>query len=103
MDPEVVLRKGKASKEEESITKPGNPPYPSVGAPFSPPQLFDRPVSAVSRFLNFGSVLVEFSSPGLGLEGQDFVTPLSFEVVHWHRPSTSKDFPTSVQGGEPAD
>jgi hypothetical protein len=70
-DPEVVLRKGKASEEEVSITKPGNPPYPSIGAPFSPPQLLDRPVSAASRFLNFGSVPIEFYSPGLGLEGQD--------------------------------
>ena len=79
-DPEAVLRKGKAFKEEASITEPGNPPYPPVGAPFSP-QIFDRPVSAVSHFLNFGSVPVEFSSPGPGPEGQDFVTPLSFGAV----------------------
>jgi hypothetical protein len=74
-DPKAVLRKGKASEEEASITEPGNPPYPSVGAPFSPPQLFDQYVSAVSRFLNFGSVPIEFPSPGPGPEGQDFVTP----------------------------
>jgi hypothetical protein len=102
-DPEAVLRKGKASEEETSITEPGNPPYSSVGAPFSPPQIFDRPVSAVSRFLNFGSVPVEFSSPGLAPEGQDFVTPPSFEAVPWHRPPTSEEFPTPAQGGEPAD
>jgi hypothetical protein len=101
-DPEEVLRKGKASEEEVSITEPGNPPYPSVGAPFSP-QIFDRPVSAVSRFLNFGSVPVEFSPPGLGSEGQDFVTPLSPEAAPWRRPVTSEDFPTPVQGGAPAD
>jgi hypothetical protein len=89
MDPEAVLRKGKASEEEVSITELGNPPYPSVGAPFSPPQIFDRPVSAVSCFLNFGSVPVEFSPPGLGSEGQDFFTPLSPEVVPWRRPVTS--------------
>jgi hypothetical protein len=103
MDPEVVLRKGKASEEEMSITEPGNPPYPSVGAPFSPPQIFDRPVSKVSRFLNFGSVPVEFSPLGLGSEGQYFVTPLSPKAVPWHRPVTLEDFPTSVQGGAPAD
>jgi hypothetical protein len=107
-DPEAVLRKGKASEEEASITEPGNPPYPSVGAPFSPPQFPDRPVSAVSRFLNFGSVPVEFSSPGLGPEGQDLVTPLSPEVVPWRRPRTAEDFPTPslttpVQRGAPAD
>jgi ribonuclease HI len=98
-----VLRKGKASEEEASITEPGNPPYPSVGAPFSPPQFFDRPVSAVSRFLNFGSVPVEFSPPGLAPEGQDFVTSPSFEAVPWHRSPTSEEFPTPAHGREPAD
>jgi hypothetical protein len=80
-DPEVVLRKGKASEEEASTIGPGNPPYSSVGTPFSPPQFLDRLVSKVSCFLNFGSVPVEFSSPGLGPEGQDLVTPLSPETV----------------------
>jgi hypothetical protein len=102
-DPEAVLRKGKASEEEASITEPGNPPYPSVGAPFSPPQLFDRHVSTVSRFLNFGSVPIEFPSPGMGPEGQDFVTPPPFEVVPWRIPLSSEDFPTTAQGGEHAD
>jgi hypothetical protein len=36
-DPEAVLRKGKASEEEAPTTEPGNPPYSSVGTPFSPP------------------------------------------------------------------
>jgi hypothetical protein len=102
-DPEVVLRKGKASEEEASITEPGNPPYPSVGAPFSPPQLFDRPVFAVSHFLNFGSVPIEFSSPGLGPEGQDLVTPLSPKAIPWRRLTTTEDFPTPSQRGTPAD
>ena len=83
-DPEAVLRKGKASEEEASTTEPGNLPYPSVGTPFSPSQSLDRPVSEVSHFLNFGSVLVEFSSPGLGPKGQDLVTPLSPKTVPWH-------------------
>ena len=103
MDPEVVLRKGKASKEEAPITEPGNPPYPFVGAPYSPPQLFDRHVSAVSRFLNFGSVPVEFSSPGPGPEGQYFLTPLSPGAIPWHRPRVVEYFPTPAQGGAPAD
>jgi hypothetical protein len=78
-DPKAVLRKGKASEEETSITEP------------------------VSRFLNFGSVPVEFSPLGLGSEGQDFVTPLSPEAAPWCRPVTSEDFPSPVQGGAPAD
>jgi hypothetical protein len=44
-DPEVVLRKGKASEGEASTAKPGNPPSPSVGTPFSPPQFLNRPFS----------------------------------------------------------
>jgi len=36
-DPEVVLRKGKASKEEASTAESGNLPSPSVGTPFAPP------------------------------------------------------------------
>jgi hypothetical protein len=108
MDLEVVLRNGKASEEEVSTTESGNPPYPSVGALFSPPQLFDRPVSTVSCFLNFGSVPVDFSSPGLGPEGQDLVTPLSPEDIPRRRPRTAEDFPTPslttpVQRGVPTE
>jgi hypothetical protein len=73
----VVLRKGKAPEEEASTAETGNPPSPSVRTPFSPPQFLDRPPSQVSRFLNFGSVPAEFSPPGLGLEGEILVTPLS--------------------------
>jgi hypothetical protein len=52
------------------------------------------PSVGVSRILNFGSVPVEFSPPGLRLEGENLVTPLSPEVVPWSRPRTTKDFPT---------
>jgi hypothetical protein len=45
--------------------------------------------------LKFGSVPVEFSSPGLGLEGESLVTPISPEVVPWFRPRTLEYFPTS--------
>jgi hypothetical protein len=102
-DPEVVLRKGKALEEEASTAETGNPPFPSVRTPFSPPQFLDRPPSEVSRFLNFGSVLAEFSPPGLGLEGEILVTPLSFEAVSRRRPVTAEDFPTPAQRGAPAD
>jgi hypothetical protein len=37
IDPEVVLRKGKAPEEEASTAEIGNPPFPSVRTPFSPP------------------------------------------------------------------
>jgi hypothetical protein len=37
---------------------------------------------------------VEFSPPGLGLEGETLVTPLSPEIVQWFRPNASEDFPT---------
>jgi hypothetical protein len=91
---EVALRKGKASEEEASTAEPGNPQSPSVGASFSPPKFLDRPHSEVSRFLNFGSALAEFSPPCLELEGETLVTPLSSEAVLWHRPRTVEDFPT---------
>jgi len=95
-DPEAVLRKGKASEEGVSTTEPGNPPYPSMGTPFSPPQFFDRPVSGVSHFLNFGSVPVEFSSPDLGPKGQDLVTPLSPKAIPQCRLGNTEDFPTHI-------
>jgi hypothetical protein len=93
-DPEVVLRKGKASEGEAIAAEPGNPPSPSVRTPFSPPQFPSRPLSEVSRFLNFGSVPVEVSPPGLGLEGEILVTPISPEAVPWRKPRTTEDFPT---------
>jgi hypothetical protein len=102
-DPEVVLRKGKASEEEASTVELGNLPSPSVRTPFSPPQFLNRPLSEVSHFLNFGSVPAEFSPLGLGLEGEILVTPLSSEDRPWHRPRTTKDFPTPAQRKTPAD
>jgi len=94
VDPEVIFKKGKASEGETSIVEPGNPPSPFVEAPFSPPQFPSRPVSEVSHFLNFGSVPTEFSPPGLGLEGEILVTPLSPEAIPWRRPKTTGDFTT---------
>jgi uncharacterized small protein (DUF1192 family) len=102
-DPEVVRRRGKSSAKEVSIAETGNTPSPSVRTPFSPPQFLNRPPSEVSRFLNFGSVPAEFSPPGLGLEGEILVTPLSSEVVPWRRPGTTEDFLTPAQRKAPAD
>jgi hypothetical protein len=48
-----------------------------VKAPFSCSQLPSRTSSEVSCFLNFGSVLAEFSPPGLVSEGEILVTPPS--------------------------
>jgi hypothetical protein len=103
IDPEVVLRKGKAPEEEASTAETGNPPSPFVRTLFSPPQFLGRPPSQVSRFLNFGSVPAEFSPPGLGLEGEILVTPLSFEAIPWKRPTTTEDSPTPAQEGAHAD
>ena len=90
----MIFRKGKESEGEISSAKPGNLSSPSVGTPFSHPQFLSRPFSEVSHFLNFGSVPVEFSPPSLGLEGEILVTPPSTEVVPWHGPKTTEDFPT---------
>jgi hypothetical protein len=96
-DSEAVRRKGKSSAKEVPIAETGNTPSPSVRTPFSPPQFLDRPPSEASRFLNFGSVPAEFSPPGLGLEGETLVTPLSFEAVYRRRSVTAEDFPTPAQ------
>jgi len=96
IDPEVVLRKGKAFEEEASTVEPSNPPSPSVGTPFSPPRFLNRPFSEVSRFLNFESVRAKFSPLGLGLEGEILVTPLFSEAILWRRPRTPEDFPTPI-------
>jgi hypothetical protein len=102
-DPEVIIRKGKPSQGESFAAEPGISPPPSVKTPFSYSQLRSQPSSEVSRFLNFGSVPAEFSPPGLGLEGEILVTPLSSEVVPRCRPGTTEDFPTPAQRGAPAD
>ena len=81
VDPEVIFRKGKASEGETSTTEPGNSPSPSVETPFSSSHITSIPFFEVSRILNFESVLAKFSPPGLGLEGEILVTPLSPKVV----------------------
>ena len=80
-DPGVIFKKGKASEGETSNAEPGNFPSPSVGTPFSSSHLPNKPFYEVSHFLNFRSVPAQFSPPGLGLEGEILVTPLSLEFV----------------------
>jgi hypothetical protein len=93
-DQEVVRGKGKALEGEVVVVEQGNPQSHFVENPFSQSQFPRKPPSEVSCFLNFGSVPIEVSSPGLGSEGEILVTPLSPEVVPWRRPGTIEDFPT---------
>jgi hypothetical protein len=94
MDPEVIIRKGKASQGESSTVEPSNLPPPSIETPFSSSQLPSKPIYEVSRFLNFGSVPAEFSPPSLELEGEILVTPLSPKAIPWRRPRTIEYFTT---------
>jgi hypothetical protein len=80
-NPEVIIRKGKPSQGKSFATEPGISPPPSVKTPFSYSQLPSHPFSEVSRVLNFGSVLAEFSPPGLTSEREILVTPTSLESV----------------------
>jgi hypothetical protein len=96
-DPEKLVRKGRALEGETSAVEPGisdSSHLPLLETPFSVSQFPSRPVTEVSHFLNFGSVPAEFSSPGLGLEGETFVTPISPDIAAWSRPRTTGDFPT---------
>jgi hypothetical protein len=93
-DSKVVRRKGKISVKEVSIAEIGNAPSPSVRNPLSYSQLLIRPSSEVPHCLNFRSVPVEFSPPGLVSEGDILVTPPSLEVVPQYRPLVSEYFTT---------
>jgi hypothetical protein len=96
-DPEKIIRKGKTPQEGTSTAEPGISDdfhCPPVGTPISSSHFPIIQSVGVSQSLNFGSVPVEFSPPGLGLEGEILVTPLSPEIVPWFRPSASEDFPT---------
>jgi hypothetical protein len=94
-NPEVIIRKGKSAQGESSASQPGISPPPSVKTPFSCSHFPSRPVSEVSRFLNFGSVPAEFSPPGLVPEREILVTPSSLEVVPQHRPRAFSFFSPS--------
>jgi hypothetical protein len=88
-NPEAILRKGKAPQGESFASESGISPPPSVRTPFSYFQLPSRPPFEVSRFLNFGSVPLEFSPPGLVSEGEILVTPPSLEFVPQYRPQAA--------------
>jgi hypothetical protein len=67
-DSEKIIRKGKAHKEGASTLEPGifdNSPSPSLETPFSASHFPVILSAGVSRTLNFGSILVEFSPPDL--------------------------------------
>jgi hypothetical protein len=88
-DPEKIIRKGKALNQGTSTVEPSiydDFHYP-IGTPIYAFQPSVIPSVGVSQTLNFGSVHVKFSPPGLGLEGEILVTPLSPEFVPWFRPS----------------
>jgi hypothetical protein len=68
--------------------------HPHLETPISTSLFPIIPYVGVSQRLKFGSVPVDFSSSGLGLEGEILVTPISPEVVPWFRPRNSEDFLT---------
>jgi hypothetical protein len=92
-----LFRKGKALGEGASIAELGisdSSHLPLLETPLSTSQFPSRPFIEVSHFLNFGSVPAEISSPGLGLEGETLVTPISPDIAAWSRPRNSEYFPT---------
>jgi hypothetical protein len=96
-DPQKIIRRGKTPQEGTSATElgdSGNFQHPSSETPLVVSHTPILSPVGVSRALNFGSFPVDFSSPGLGLEGESFDTPISPEVVPWPRPRTLGDFPT---------
>jgi hypothetical protein len=95
-DPKKIVRKGKALREGTYTIEPSifDNFHCPLETPISASHSLVIPSVGVSRNLNFGSVPVEFSPPGLGLEGETLVTPLCPEIVLWFRTSASEDFPT---------
>jgi hypothetical protein len=95
-DPEKIIKRGKALREGASTVEPGisdSSHCSMLETPISASQFLVKPLVGVSHLLNFGSVHVEFSPPGLGLDGERFVTPISPDVAACSRPRNSEDFP----------
>jgi hypothetical protein len=72
VDPEKIVRKGKAPREGTSTVELGMSDdfhFPPIETPISASHFPIIPSVGVSRTLNFGSVPFEFSPLGLGLEG----------------------------------
>jgi hypothetical protein len=91
-DQENIFRKGKALGEGASTAEPGisdSSCLPLLETPLSASQFPRRNFYEVSHFLNFGSVPADISSPGLGLEGETLVTPISPDIVARSRPRNS--------------
>jgi hypothetical protein len=83
-NPEKLIKNGKALREGDSTVEPGisdSSHCPLLETPISASKFPIRPLVGVSHFLNFGSVPVNFSPPGLGLEGEIFVTHISPDVA----------------------
>jgi hypothetical protein len=98
-DLEKIFIRRNTLQEGTSTVEPGisdNFHYPPLETPISSSHSPIIPSVGVSRILKFGSVHVEFSPPGLGLEGEILVTPLSPEVVSSFRPRTTQYFPTPM-------
>jgi hypothetical protein len=71
-DLEKIIEKGKSHREGASTVEPSisdNFPSPSLETPFPASHFPIIPFAVVSTTLNFRSVPIEFSPPGLGLEG----------------------------------
>jgi hypothetical protein len=93
-----IIRKRKTPQEGTSSSVPsiyGNSQNPSLETPVFASHSPGIPSVGVSISLKFGSVLVDFSPLGLGLEGERFETPVSPDVASWFRPRTSENIPTS--------
>jgi hypothetical protein len=68
--------------------------HPPLETPISSSHFHVIPSIGVSQSLKFGSVPADFSPPGMGLEGEILVTPISPKGVPWFKPRTSEYFPT---------
>jgi hypothetical protein len=84
VDPEKLIIKGKALREGALAIEPcisNSSHYPLLETLIFASRFPIRPLVEVSRLLNFGSVPIELSPLGLGLEGESFVTPISPNVA----------------------
>jgi hypothetical protein len=71
-DPKKIVRKGKALREGTSTIEPGISDdfyCPPLETPIPSSHFPIIPSIGVSQTLNFGSVPIDSSPPGLGLEG----------------------------------
>jgi hypothetical protein len=84
VDLEKIIIKGKTLQGGTSTAELGISDdfhYPPIETPISTSHSFVMLSVGVSQSLKFRSFHADFSHPGLGLEGETFVTPLSPKVV----------------------